>query len=640
MQKSLLQEIQHAVSKKRYEIAISSRDEYIRTIITEEADKKSGLDLDLDLGLGSCMEILKAICDKSDFTIQISLKMAAWLLNNKEYWIREDALRIMQKLYRSMKNNEFDTVIESCETKLFDTDNKVREAAVGLISIILQSSLKRYPDLYLTYCQMFEDESWRVRARALGGVLDFLTPESEPSVELIGAFTEKIAPLLRDTDEEIRGLSSEVLKKLFFHMDAPSITALLLPILNDVDWEIRSKGIWIAGEIGTLYFDDFFEIFRRLIEMFSDTIMMVQTKTIDAFVKIGQKKGKELINFFRPFIISSQSDQKLIDQIEGISESLIIITIQQIKDYLPFLIHELADSHLSVRKIIGNCLKKVYIERSDAFEEEIFLMFQTLNPDDWRQRKQTIGLLGDLSYLLHTESIAVWTAINLKNMVEIEQDLDVLDEIEASLTKIRNVFAQIDVKIQEIEERKNNFYDGLKMFHGKIRNLRLDTEKLIQQKKFYDAEMYLEEQGSQISEKLDEYEFLLLQSEFKRFSVEIVQDFKESKEEILENISDVKNSLFMKICDGRANYLETLHELIDHLRSRIDVVQAEHESIKEIERDLIEMIDQNEMAKDQSTLQCQSTYPQLFVRSWAPGLNHSGRDQRRKTRWYAVAKQI
>ena len=173
MQKSLLSEIQLSVSLKRYEIAISSLDEYIRKVITEEEVKKSDLDLELDLGLGTCMEILKAICDKTDFTIQISLKLASWLLNHKEYWIREGSLHILQKLYRSMKNDNFDSVIESCETKLFDSDNKVREAAVGLISIILQTSLVRFPDLYLTYCQMFEDESWRVRARSLGGVLDF-----------------------------------------------------------------------------------------------------------------------------------------------------------------------------------------------------------------------------------------------------------------------------------------------------------------------------------------------------------------------------------------------------------------------------------------------------------------------------------
>jgi len=251
MQHSQLSEIQRSISLKRYELAISSLEEYIRKILSEEENKKSDLDLDSDLG--SCIEILKACCDKSENTIQISLKIASRLLNHDEYWIRENSLQIMQKLYRSMKNNEFDTVIENCEAKLFDVDNKVREAAVGLISTILQSSLHRYPDLYLTYCQMFEDESWRVRAQALGGVLNFLTPEAEPSSDLIEAFTEKIAPLLRDTDEEIRGLAAEVLKKLFFHMDARKITHLLLPILNDIDFEIRAKGLWITGEIGALY---------------------------------------------------------------------------------------------------------------------------------------------------------------------------------------------------------------------------------------------------------------------------------------------------------------------------------------------------------------------------------------------------
>ena len=158
--------------------------------------------------------------------------------------------------------------------------------------------------------------------------------------------------------------------------------------------------------------------------------------------------------------------------------------------------------------------------------------------------KKIISLLGDLSYVLHIKSICVWTTINLQNWQKNEKDLDVLDEIESSLAKINNIFDDIDKEIEGIEKQRKKFYLNLDLFQKQTQNLRKKGQSYVNQKKFIQSEIFLEEEGNRITEKLDEFEKILHESEFKRFNVEVIQDFIDSKEEILENISDVKSAVY------------------------------------------------------------------------------------------------
>ncbi|RLI60796.1 MAG: hypothetical protein DRO88_13860, partial [Promethearchaeia archaeon] len=388
------------------------------------------------------LEFLNNICDKSDHTVLLTLERINNLLDNSEYWIRQEALQILKKIYITHPEN-FDTLIEKIEAKLFDPDKNVRESAVILVGNILKKSFYEYPELYFTFSRTLEDDSWTVRAKALEMILSFLTPESEPPREMIEVFENNVITLLRDPDEEVRGLSAEVLKALCFHMDPSRINDLLSPLLEDIDWMIREKVIWIIGEIGDYFFDEIYKLFNNLVLMFSDEIMIIQTKTIDSFVKIGINHGLALLEFFKPFINDLNGDVE-----QGISETLIYITLQNMKEMLPIMIGQLVVSKVPIRNLMTNCLLKIYMEKPDGFEEELFKIFQSLNPDDWRQRKKIISLMGDLSYVLRIKSICVWTAINLKNWQKTETDLDVLDEIESSLAKINNIFDDIDKEIE------------------------------------------------------------------------------------------------------------------------------------------------------------------------------------------------
>ena len=543
------------------------------------------------------LEFLNNICDKSDHTVLLTLERINNLLDNSEYWIRQEALQILKKIYITHPEN-FDTLIEKIEAKLFDPDKNVRESAVILVGNILKKSFYEYPELYFTFSRTLEDDSWTVRAKALEMILSFLTPESEPPHEMIEVFENNVITLLRDPDEEVRGLSAEVLKALCFHMDPSRINDLLSPLLEDIDWMIREKVIWIIGEIGDYFFDEIYKLFNNLVLMFSDEIMIIQTKTIDSFVKIGINHGLALLEFFKPFINDLNGDVE-----QGISETLIYITLQNMKEMLPIMIGQLVVSKVPIRNLMTNCLLKIYMEKPDGFEEELFKIFQSLNPDDWRQRKKIISLMGDLSYVLRIKSICVWTAINLKNWQKTETDLDVLDEIESSLAKINNIFDDIDKEIERIEKQRKNFYLNLDLFQKQTQNLRKKAESYVIQKKFIRSEIFLEEEGNRITEKLDEFEKILHESEFKRFNVEVVQDFNDIKDEILENISDIKSAIYNLICDGRANYIKELDVTLSELKDRIDVVKAEYESIKSMEKQLQKSLDNEDIKKTEEFLE-------------------------------------
>ncbi|MHA1674183.1 MAG: hypothetical protein ACTSYI_11225 [Promethearchaeota archaeon] len=565
-----LQLIQQAMNDRHYEDAIEMTNSFML----------AALELGNEDQLAYCLEIYDALCDKTNVTIEYTLNHINSLLDNSEYWVRQEALTILKKIFRVVEISKFDPIIEKCEAKLFDPDKKVRESAVNLISEVLKKSYDHYPDLYLTYSQMFEDDSWRVRAKALEGMLEFLIPSITPPKNLLRAIQANFFKLIRDPDEEIRGLTTEAIKSLSFHLPGPDMVDLVLPILSDTDWEIREKGIWIVGEIGSRFFDDFTLIFHKLVAMFADAIMMVQTKTIDAFVKIGKSHGKELLGFFRSIMEENVLSQ---DVIQGISESTIFYTLQNIRDFLPALIQELNNPLQKFRDFVGECLIKIYIEKSDAFEEELSRMYQNLDPEDWRQRRKIIKLLGDLSYILHIKSVAVWTTINLQNWQKEEKDLDVLDEIEISLLKIRNIFSDIDQDIQEIENQRKGFYENIESFQKYVQTMRIEAERLVDHNQFQKAELYMENESKNIAEKLNDSEQILNNSEFRRFSVEIVQDFKEIKDEVLDNISDVKYIILSRIADGRDAYLVELKGEIDKLINKINQMKLQFDHIQEIE---------------------------------------------------------
>jgi hypothetical protein len=545
------------------------------------------------------LEILNAICDKSERIIVKCLEFIGKIIDLPQDWVRLEALLILTKIY-AVTPEKFDLYVEKIEMKLYDNDKKVREAAANLIAMVLDNTIESntYPDLYLSFIGKFKDESWIVRARSLEGTLRILKNHDQLPASMLEGLRQEIVTLLEDPDEEVRTLSSEVLKELCLHSDKQSNFAILSNLIKNEDWEIREKIIWVIGEIGGYYFQDYLPLFEQMIPMFADEIMMIQTKVIDAFVKIGQNlNGPRLFQFFLKYFDANNDDIK-----QGILESIIYISIHNTRTMIPLVISQLENPGEGIQEMIGNCLLKIYMEAPDRIEEEIARIYHMIDPDNWRQRLKTVRLLGHFCYTLRIKSIAVWTAINLKKWRENEKDLDVLDEIDTSLAKIKNVFEKFEEDIIQVEQKKNYYYEEIEVLQQLPRIFRDKAEELIRTKHFNEAELYLEEEGANITNRIMQFETSLYESEFKRFSVDIIEDWNDSKEEILEQVSDVKSFEYNSILDARSVYIEELEGQISGIRSRIEILKAEHNAIKDIDSKINEIVESKDISKTEELI--------------------------------------
>ena len=106
-------------------------------------------------------------------------------------------------------------------------------------------------------------------------------------------------------------------------------------------------------------------------------------------------------------------------------------------------------------------------------------------------------------------------------------------------------------------------------------------EELIAAKKYNEAEILLEELGIASLEKINKFEHSLNESEFKRFNVEMIEDWSDIKEEILEELSDVKSFEFSKVGEGRSEYLQDLEKIVETINARIEILRSEFENSKE-----------------------------------------------------------
>ena len=111
--------------------------------------------------------------------------------------------------------------------------------------------------------------------------------------------------------------------------------------------------------------------------------------------------------------------------------------------------------------------------------------------------------------------------------------------------------------------------------------LRNKVEELIAAKKYNEAEILLEELGIASLEKINKFEHSLNESEFKRFNVEMIEDWSDIKEEILEELSDVKSFEFSKVGEGRSEYLQDLEKIVETINARIEILRSEFENSKE-----------------------------------------------------------
>ena len=95
-------QITDAIAEKKYDSAMNLTEAMLPSAINDSNPEK----------LAFIMDIIHSICDKTDYIIKQTSELMNQLLNHNEYWIRQDSLKIMLKLFIIRPNGFFSDMTE------------------------------------------------------------------------------------------------------------------------------------------------------------------------------------------------------------------------------------------------------------------------------------------------------------------------------------------------------------------------------------------------------------------------------------------------------------------------------------------------------------------------------------------------
>lgn len=275
---------------RQIDIQISHRqyDEIIDCCIS--VLNKNFYDSNKDL-LYQLIEKITLICDKTPIVAEkIVNQIALTLLHHNDVWINTEILIILEKISKYTPNT-LSILIEPIINSLKHHDNGIREIAINIIGNLILSIERSNTELIYALIKTLNDDEWKIRARTLEIIKEIViskkrTEQSIPDLELIQLISDKI----EDEDEEVRNTSIEILHQIKPFINPDVFFNILEQLVEDVNWEICEKGIWLVGETGKEDYNQYIEkIIPKLIGLLENCNLMVQTKIIDAFVKIGRK---------------------------------------------------------------------------------------------------------------------------------------------------------------------------------------------------------------------------------------------------------------------------------------------------------------------------------------------------------------
>ncbi|MHA1821068.1 MAG: hypothetical protein ACTSU2_13165 [Promethearchaeota archaeon] len=476
-------------------------------------------------------------------------------------------------------------------------------------------------DIYFSLLRPLSDDSWRIRLKALKIFKDIALKGILPN-DFFNQYIELVSGLINDDEEEVQSFSVHLLKDLYYKINLDVFRNIILKLLNEEEWDIRDKVIWIIGEVGEESFETIAPTLEPLIDLLkgsgdNSSSSLIRTKIIDAFVKIGRKYPEEIINFLVKYIN---------DENRGIYsyifEIFLCLTIEKPESTLPLIFSMFKDNteiygeanirifkeiktnqndetfnpdysisrNSDLKNFISKLLIKLKDEIPEQLESEIAKLFSNLNNLDWRVRYETIKILGDLNFIFNDESIACWIDIvlseKLENNSEIEMDPEVIELIKQTRQRIRNAFKNIDVLIKEIIQQQNFFYKEMDQLHNIPKLLEGSLNKILEYKGFRELECVLEDKINEAIKRIENFGRSLYNYRFKRLAIDLFEDWSYSRLDLLEEISEIRQEFLTKIEELKKEYTKKLIEKTEILESRIKILESELEYLYNLNTEL------------------------------------------------------
>ncbi len=546
-------------------------------------------------------EYLKIICDKKqDLAAEIIATLRDFVDHNDEF-IRLEAMEILVKIsarYPGLLAH----LVEKIFARFYDSERDIKLLALeisynyltGAKSGGYEVDRKEITGFFL---KMLEDEAWTVRALSLE-YLQKLIPDSH--LTLIKEIMENVFVLRHDDDDEVRlgvAITMKLMGQTLPLSEMGKYRSLLQLYLRDEDWLVVEKGLWILGELGQSHSEKVHPFWSQLINYYADPNTLIQSRTIEVFYKFGQSNSKRVITFLLEEIRENVKNEEIL---QGIEDTFTTLGVNNSPWVLPLLLKKLSVEDEVVQDLVAESLRNIYREQTTSVLQEIKRLFSLLYSPDWKTREQTVIALGNVARILYLKTIAAWTMVNFQELNAQEKDPEVLAAISNTTELLETRFGvSLKEEIQAILDQQEYFHQEIEGLHRLPQMLRDEIETLITRKELNKAEETLETRTIEIISKLQDFENLLEESEFKRFSPETYEKWVSVRESIEENLTDIKSIEYDKILEARFLYHEDLDAIVEDLQTRIDVIKADYESLSNTSKNLNIWFDDQEQYFDQ-----------------------------------------
>jgi hypothetical protein len=305
---------------------------------------------------------------------------------------------------------------------------------------------------------------------------------------------------------------------------------------------------------------------------------MVQTKIIDAFVKIGRKYPHKIMN-----IVVENLDENE-EKYNALFDIFLYLSIENFNDVFPFVYDNLSRSNAKSNKFYDffkDLLLRIYEEVPEKVEAYIAKILSSFHDIDWRIRLKNITLLGILNMILKAESIAVWSDIKLKELLETEIDPEVIVAIKNAIEQVNSAVDSIEIQIREIDQETNLFYQQMMALQNLPTTLKTKLLKILEKNEFREASISLEEEINAAIKKIESFGQNIYNYRYKRLAVDLLEDWSFSRLELLEQLSDLKAEIQEKIELLREKYITQLKDKISNIKVRVDVLKSELDYLME-----------------------------------------------------------
>ena len=542
--------------------------EEIFKILTTESNKEL---------IYKSLSLLSLVCDKNPSISLKTIKNIEKFITDSDSWIRLVSIEILYQISIFRPNLLLD-LLDKIRTRLYDHDASVRRITVKLMGNLILSlhiDTEELKDLIEEFNEKLMENDWKVKFHVIKTIKKILN-QDYTKIRDLEPLLSMVIVNLRDEDDDVARAAGDLLKILgTYFLSKDKILYVLLNLLYNEKPRVKELIIWLFGEIGKEKSSEIIPIIPKLIKLLNEDDYRIQLKVIEALVNIAQNNFDQIWSN-----IINSLDTRDYDLHNNLINALYHLGQTHIDEIFPYIFEELENPSENVREAIALVFKRLFEEYKIEIDNEIIKILYGLESKYWRERKKTISLLSNICFILKNQKMAVWITLELNKTLSKERDYEVKQELILNLGKIKNTFKDIDKNIERIDNELSSFHEKIIEFQKKPAQFRNVLNSYIEDFKFNETEIQLNKRYDEILKEIKKFNNLINKFEYKRLAFDLLEDWEETKVQIIDELSIIKGFI-SEICEEqKENFKSSLENKIKILDDRIDILSAQFDFIK------------------------------------------------------------